>query len=245
MSDSATASLDTLLRQGLDPRATAARIGRAAVRLFAQQGYAATGIRDIARAAGLNSATLYHYSASKEHLLLAIMRSGQQQLNEAAVLALRGRSRPEERLVQLVGGLVATHATNPLSTRVIDSELIALDPASAGRREVVALRDAYEDLWRDVLAQGVDQGVFDIADPHLGRLALITMCTGMSNWFHRGDPENLGHVRDEFVDLALGAVRARRGRRRLRAADLPPADVDLVPRYPWEPQDDTTDEVDQ
>lgn len=214
---------------------TAARIGVAAVKLFARQGYAATGIRDIAREAGLNSATLYHYSPSKEQLLLSIMRTGQQQLNDAAALMLAGRNRPEQRLAQLVGGLVATHAMNPQSTRVIDHELISLDPASEGRRQVVALRDAYEQLWSSVLQDGVDESVFDIEDVHLARLALITMCTGMSNWFHPGDRENLRYVRDHYVDLALGAVRARRGRRQVRAAQLPPADLELVPKYPWEP----------
>jgi AcrR family transcriptional regulator len=207
------------------------------VKLFARQGYAATGIRDIAREARLNSATLYHYSSSKEQLLLAIMRTGQQQLNDAAVLMLTGRERPEDQLAQLVGGLVATHAMNPRSTRVIDHELVSLDPGSEGRRQVVALRDTYEQLWSNVLQQGIDDGVFDIDDAHLSRLALITMCTGMSNWFHRSDTENLRHVRDQYVDLALGAVRAKRGRRQVRAAQLPAADLKLVPSYPWEPSD--------
>lgn len=236
MATSKTSAVAGAVASGAHQRDTAVRIGTAAVKLFARQGYAATGIRDIAREAGLNSATLYHYSESKEQLLLSIMRTGQQLLNDATMMSLADHVRPEERLAQLVGVLVSTHATNPLSTRVIDHELISLDPASAGRREVVALRDAYEDLWRDALEGGVVQGIFDVDDAHLSRLALITMCTGMSNWFHPGDTENLRHVRDEFVDLALGAVRARRGRRRVRVADVAAANLDNVPRYQWEPR---------
>ena len=42
---------------------------------FARDGYAATGIRQLAEEAGLTSAALYHYMGSKEDLLVAIMRS--------------------------------------------------------------------------------------------------------------------------------------------------------------------------
>ena len=53
-------------REGLSARClesdpdTAARIHEAALRLFAAHGYAATGIRDVARDAGVTTAALYH-----------------------------------------------------------------------------------------------------------------------------------------------------------------------------------------
>lgn len=211
------------------------RIRTAAVKLFARQGYTATGIRDIAKESGLTSATLYHYTSSKEDLLVSIMRSGQQLLNNATTLCLEGVSRPEYRISLLVGGLASTHATNPLSTRVIDTELRSLAPNSPGRQEVVALRDAYEALWTDTLELGVQQQVFDISDVHFTRLALITMCTGMSNWFHPGSEENLRRARDQFVELALGALRTCRGRRRLHVSDVPAVSLDSVAKFPWEP----------
>jgi AcrR family transcriptional regulator len=46
----------------------------AAVRCFAAQGLAGTGMRDIARAAGLTEGTLYHYFASKDALIDAAFR---------------------------------------------------------------------------------------------------------------------------------------------------------------------------
>ncbi len=51
------------------------KVQRAAVLLFAAHGFAATGIRELGAAAGINSATLYHYTGSKEDLLVSIMRS--------------------------------------------------------------------------------------------------------------------------------------------------------------------------
>jgi TetR/AcrR family transcriptional regulator len=46
---------------------------KAATRAFAQKGFAAVGIREIAREAGLNSATLYHYFSNKEGIYSTVL----------------------------------------------------------------------------------------------------------------------------------------------------------------------------
>lgn len=46
---------------------------QAATRAFAQKGFAAVGIREIAREAGLNSATLYHYFENKEAIYATVL----------------------------------------------------------------------------------------------------------------------------------------------------------------------------
>lgn len=219
----------------LDVTPTAARIRAAAVALFAERGYSATGIRDIAKASGVTTASLYHYVDNKEELLVDVMRSSQLALNAAAEAALDGVERPEARLAVLVGGLVAMHARNPLSTRVADIEIRSLAHSSDARAAMVALRDEYEALWRSVLAQGRDEGIFDSDDDRLTRLALIAMCTGMSEWYRPQGERNLVHIIEHFVDLSMAAVHARRGRRRIGAADVPMIDLGLVSQLPWEP----------
>ena len=52
---------------------TRGRILDAATRLFAQRGYDATGLRLVADEVGLTSAALYHYFASKEALMDALI----------------------------------------------------------------------------------------------------------------------------------------------------------------------------
>lgn len=225
--------MNTLVLSG--HMAVEARLRRAAVQLFAEKGYTATGIREIAKRTGLTSATLYHYTPSKEALLIDIMREGQCSLTESIEKELDGVELPEQRLGILVGGLAAAHATNPLSTRVIDSEIRSLAPDSPGRDEIVALRDDYEKLWAGVLAEGIRQSVFTIPDQHLTRLGLLTMCTGMSYWYKPALGHNLVQLAAHFTDLALGAVRAERNGLATRAADLPPLRTESVPVFPSEP----------
>ncbi len=211
------------------------RLRRSAVQLFAEKGYAATGIRDIARATGITSATLYHYTSSKEALLMDIMRDGHRALTESVQRQLKSSDLPEERLGILVGGLAAAHATNPLSTRVVDSEIRALAIGSDARTEIVMLRDHFESFWTKVLSEGIKEGVFTIDDEHLTRLSLISMCTGMSYWYRPALGHDLVQLATHFSDLALGAVRAQRNGKAIRGRDLRPLRIDLVPILDSEP----------
>lgn len=54
-------------------RETRREILDAALGLFAQHGFHGTGMRQIARAVGINEASLYHYFPSKEQLLDAVL----------------------------------------------------------------------------------------------------------------------------------------------------------------------------
>lgn len=206
------------------------RIRTAAVELFARRGYAATSIRDLAKAVNMTNAGIYHHVASKEALLADLLRAGHLDLITATDRLLEGLSRPADRLAVLIGSLTAIHAMSPMITRVMDGELRSLTFGSAAYDEVIALRDAYEDRWRLALADGVEQGVFRVADPKLTRLALMSMCTGTSEWYRPDGDSTLHQVCAEFVEIGLAAVRAP-----VQAAQTPAIDLDLLPDFPWEP----------
>ncbi|MGV2984244.1 TetR/AcrR family transcriptional regulator [Microbacterium sp. AGC85] len=211
------------------------RLRSAAVELFGTKGYAATGIRDIARAAGVTSASLYHYASNKEALLAGIMQEGQQQLNEEATRHLQDANRPEDRIAALVSGLTMSHAANPSASRVIDSEIRSLQLGSPQRQAVVELRDAYEHMWTQALADGQTEGVFDITEPRIARLGLLNMCMGMHSWYRTSGELSAVEMAGTFVDLALGMVRASRGGHPIRSDDVKPIDPATVRRLPFEP----------
>ncbi|QYC38660.1 HTH-type transcriptional repressor KstR2 [Nonomuraea coxensis DSM 45129] len=206
------------------------RIRTAAVLLFARRGYAATSVRDLAREVGMTNAGVYHHVASKEALLADLMRGAQQGLIDATEHMLRDVSAPADRLALLISSLTATHALSPMTTRVMDGELRSLTPGSPARDEIIALRDAYEDHWRRAIADGVAGGVFHIADQRLTRLALMSMCTGTSEWYRPDGDSTLEQVCAEFVTIGLAAVRSS-----VRVAAAP--DLSLLPAFPWEPPD--------
>jgi AcrR family transcriptional regulator len=210
------------------------RIRTAAVLLFARQGYAATSIRDLGKAVNMTNAGIYHHVTSKEALLADLMRVAQRGLIDSTERMLAPYRRPADRLSLLIGSLTAVHARNPM-TRVMDGELRSLTPGSAARDEIIGLRDAYEAHWKGALADGVAEGVFRVADERLTRLALMSMCTGTSEWYRPDGRSTLEQVCAEFVAIGLAAVRAP------AVEPFATADFSLLPEYPWEPLDDRDD----
>ena len=75
-------------RQATQATATRQRVRDAAVELFAERGYHGVGIRELAERAGLTSATLYHYMATKQDLLVELMTENLETLIESAQTAV-------------------------------------------------------------------------------------------------------------------------------------------------------------
>jgi len=97
-----------------EPPPTRERIVLAAMRLFQEQGYVATGVSTILREAGVNSGSLYHYFRSKEDVLKAVLGWYLENLDPVVMAPRRAASPgdPIERVFTLLGwyrsGLVQT-----------------------------------------------------------------------------------------------------------------------------------------
>ncbi|MCP3818172.1 TetR/AcrR family transcriptional regulator [Streptomyces sp. A3M-1-3] len=200
---------------GDDQEATRIRVWRAAVELFAAKGFHGTGIRELADAAGLSSATLYHYMGSKDALLFAIMRSSLERLSEAAErVAVRAAS-PAEWIAGLVHVHVLSHALHPSETMVVDHELRAL--GDEHRAAAVELRDRYEGHWREAIDAGRAAGVFTAGQPTVVRLALLEMCSAVAGWYSPDGRLGLDEIAAEHARIALSALGCDPG---VQAADF-------------------------
>jgi AcrR family transcriptional regulator len=81
------------------------RLVNAAMELFQQQGYTATGISQILKAASANSGSLYYFFPTKEDLLLAVLERYKEMLWPALLDPIFSRiSDPIERIFGLLDG---------------------------------------------------------------------------------------------------------------------------------------------
>jgi TetR/AcrR family transcriptional regulator, cholesterol catabolism regulator len=195
--------------------ATSSRIHDAALCLFAKQGYAATGIREVARDAGVTTAALYHHMGSKQDLLLNLMRAAMHEFVDNARAALKEASGPPEEIVALARSHVIYNGRNLLKSYVTDNEIRSLD--APNRARIVRIRDSYEDLWEDVLRRGVESGDFHITNQKVFRLAAIQMCNGVTYWYSPAGEMSLTAIADEIAGLCLamaghGSSESWRGR---------------------------------
>jgi AcrR family transcriptional regulator len=171
----------------------AAAVLAAAGQVFAQRGYEGATMLDVAQAAGFSKAGVYHYFASKEHLLHGLLQGLLQEVVSDLEVADPGDEvEPAERLAMLVDAYVRSFSTR---LRVVTPLLLRLDLLRPEwRSEVKALERRIVDRFAD--AAGA------LGHPVTPRAAAF-LVLGAANWtYYWYDPD--GDLSVE--DLARGAA---------------------------------------
>jgi AcrR family transcriptional regulator len=197
---------------------TEERIREVALRLFAKQGFQATGIREIAAEAGFTVSALYYYVGTKEELLLDILLNTATSMVASALRIAASTEPPEQKLASLVLLHVWYNGEHAQQMQVANTELRSL--SGEARQKVLDLRDRYDAIWREIITQGNMMGIFQVRNVKLAAIALIEMCNGVSNWYRPHGELTLTQVCHMHADWALGLVRAVRDGKALRIADL-------------------------
>ena len=171
----------------------------AAVQLFAEYGYHAAPLRDIARITGIQAASIYYHYANKEALLVEIMETHMRQLNANLERILHEQRDPLIRLHQAITNHIRLHTTYKSEFFIIDTEIRALE--GDNRRYILSMRDRYESLLQDLLRDGMERGVFRISDVKVSSYAIIAMCTEVSAWFRPSGRLTVQEVIDIYSQM--------------------------------------------
>ncbi len=165
----------------LENRSVRDKVLAAAVQLFAEYGYHAATMRDIARIAGIQAASIYYHYASKQALLVEIMETHMRQLNTNLEHILSKHNTVQQCLYEATSNHIRLHTTYKSEFFIIDTEIRALE--GENRAKILALRDQYEDLIQRLLQEGMEQGVLRQTDVKVSSYAIIAMCTEVAKWF--------------------------------------------------------------
>jgi AcrR family transcriptional regulator len=161
---------------------TPERILLAALDRFAERGFGATSIRDIAGDLGLNSATLYSHFANKEAILAELVRIGHNMHYRRLLDAvLTCPNDPLSQLLAFTREHVLVHCEFPRLAVVANIELHALSYSAAA--PALELRAQSLALLTGILNRGQGTGVFQLT--HVGATAAAVAALGMqtAHWF--------------------------------------------------------------
>jgi AcrR family transcriptional regulator len=190
-------------RRGPETRET---IHRAAVELFARYGYHATSMRELAAAAEVQPAAIYHWYPNKEAILVQLQDDFMDQLTEKVVEAMDRHDRPALRLAAAVREHVVFHGIHRLAAFVTDSEIRALTPEP--RRALIAQRDDYQAMFNEMIRDGIRDGSLRSSNSRVATYGILLQCTGVALWFDPAGPLALEEVAELHVELVLGSVGA-------------------------------------
>lgn len=182
-------------------------IMQVAAELIVRDGYGAVGMRDIAGAVGIKTASLYYHFASKEDLLYAICLNVSREYNSGEIPILSGPGTYTQRLGTLVRDHILYFAPRRQQYLVTLRESSQLSPEHF--REVWTHPRVFQEALTRFIAEGVDAGEFNVLDARIASLALLDMINGMLRWLRDDGRYSLVQIADMYAAMAFALVDAR------------------------------------
>jgi AcrR family transcriptional regulator len=167
----------------------------AAARLFSERGFHATSMRDIAKAVGMLSGSIYYHFESKDEMLLAVCEEGISRVGAAVEQAVAAETEPWARLE----AACAAHLRGLVTHRDYTRVMIQATPeeANGAGDRIRELRRGYEARFRELIDK---LSLPPEADRHYLRLLLFGALNWSLVWYRPGgDPPET--VAKRFVDM--------------------------------------------
>ena len=181
-------------------RAKRLEIIEGAAALFAERGYHATSMADIAAAARVGKSTLYHYFSGKDVILFELHDELMESLLEPHRARIAGGERdPLVLLRAAMHDLVRYVAARRGHVRVFLEEFAGL--SDRYRPRVAGKRDEYAAAMTGLLVEAQRTGRVRALDPTVARLAVFGMCTWAYQWFDPSGPLSPDDVAEIMWDV--------------------------------------------
>lgn len=147
----------------------------ATVNLFLKKGFRETSMREIAEAAGMGKSSLYDYFKTKDDILLWAMEDEILDLTAA----VREIASQPDLAVERLRQAMKKHLENLVSSKEfylkLSFEVQRL--AIESQQRIQVLRHAYQDMIRQLIDEGIQEGSFRQVDSLLVTRLLITALT--------------------------------------------------------------------
>jgi len=168
-------------------------------------------VEEIAGALGMTKGNLYYYFRNKQEILFFCHDYSLDMLLE---LLARVRSRPapaDARLRELVEGFVHV-IVDELQGTPLTQDVQALSPELLER--VVAKRDRFDRGLRELVREGMEEGVFAAGDPKLLGFAVLGSINWITRWYSPRGPAHSADIARAYADFVLDGLRGPGRRRR-------------------------------
>lgn len=184
-----------------DPDSARGKLLQTAAHLFRNKGFERTTVRDLASAVGIQSGSIFHHFKSKDEILRAVMEETIRYNTALMRAALAEAESVRERVLALIrcelqsimGGTGEAMAVLVYEWRSLSEQ---------GQRQVLALRDIYEDLWLEVLGQAKEAGYIR-GDVFITRRFLTGALSWTTTWFRTEGSLSLDELAEQALILVL------------------------------------------
>lgn len=183
------------------------RIRDAAIKLFGERGYPVIGMRDLSEAVGILPGSLYAHIRSKEDLLLDIVVSGITAFIDAIQPVVDSDLPADQKMREAIRAHLRVLAGQVEKTRVTFHQWQYL--GAENRAKAVEVRQAYEDLFVQILDEGIASKTFRDSGHHRLPVLMIAGILGSATeWYRPAGRNSAEEMADAIADQVLMGLQA-------------------------------------
>jgi AcrR family transcriptional regulator len=176
---------------------------KSAAAAFRRHGYHGASVDEIASALDMTKGNLYYYFQNKEEILFACHDYSLDELLALMEQVRAENTRPDDKLRKLI--LAFVHMMlDELQGTALTLDLKALGPTLMKR--VIAKRDRFDHGLREIIQQGIDDGLFRATDTKMAGFAIMGAVNWITKWFDPAGPLTSEQIGQRFADYLVGGL---------------------------------------
>jgi AcrR family transcriptional regulator len=176
-----------------------------AQKVLKDKGFAATSVRDIAKALDMEPASLYSHFSSKEDILKITCFDMAQKFELAVKEVNDIYFNAEEKLRMAIKFHVQ------ILTENLDSAIIFIrdwrNLTGESLEQFVAKRNVYEEGIREIVQTGIDEGIFNETDKKFAALTILSSVNWIVEWYHPNGKLTAEEIASKLSDFILSGLK--------------------------------------
>lgn len=185
----------------------------AAATVFADRGYKAATIDDIAEQLRSSKGRIYHYYRAKGDIFVDLLVYAMEDLLAQVEPIMTDESlNPVERIRRATKMHAKVMLRENARSRVAiqGTETWLMTDAAAKQRAALAyfvsLRDEYEQHFADAISEGIDKGSFRSVNPRLATKSVFGVLNWINLWYRPRESDDVESLAEEFARFCVGGL---------------------------------------
>ncbi len=182
------------------------QIYKHAQNLFRERGYTGTSMRDLAKAVGIEAASLYSHIPSKAYLLEEICFRLSRQFH-LGIADINPKLNPIDKIKAAIHMHMDVIANNLDASAVFLHDWRFLDDPKL--QEFISKRRDYQKYFEEIVNEGIEKGVFTDCEPKLFLNHMFSAMNWTYEWFRQDSGKTVSDLSDEIYNIFFKGILKR------------------------------------
>jgi AcrR family transcriptional regulator len=182
-----------------------AQITKIATNKFREKGYHAVSMRELAGHVGIEAASFYNHFDSKESILKEICFRMANEFFDSINLVLDGEKKIDKMLESAIKSHVKVITENTDASAVFLHDWQHLGEPYLS--EFIEMRRKYENIFRKIIKEGMEKGVFEKQDETFTVLTIFSSLNWLYQWYDEKGKFTAEQIGSNLAKLILNGIR--------------------------------------